>query len=79
MDEEALVTVSTHGSVLEAELAKSLLEGDGIYAFIHAPHSHDLYPGVLGEVMLQVRERDLKRAREILKSGTLSHDIDDET
>lgn len=74
MKEGNLITVSTHGSVLEAELAKSLLEGEGIDAFIHASFSHDLYPGVLGEVMLQVREEDLEQAREILDSGMVIDD-----
>ena len=66
---DALKTVSTHGTVLEAELVKSLLEAEGIEAFIHAPHAHDLYPGVLGEVMLQVRDRDVEDALKVLKDS----------
>jgi len=64
-----LKTVSTHGTVLEAELVKSLLEAEGIKAFIHAPHAHDLYPGVLGEVMLQVRDRDVEDALKVLRDS----------
>ena len=64
-----LKTVSTHGTVLEAELVKGLLEAEGIEAFIHAPHAHDLYPGVLGEVMLQVRERDVEDALKVLRDS----------
>ena len=64
-----LKTVSTHRTVLEAELVKSLLEAEGIEAFIHAPHAHDLYPGVLGEVMLQVRDRDMEDALKVLKDS----------
>jgi len=64
-----LVTLSTHSTMVEAELAKSLLEGAGIEAYIHAPHANALYPGVLGEVMLQVRESDLEKARDVLEEG----------
>lgn len=66
-----LVTVSTHPTIVEAELAKNILETAGIDAHIHAPHANALYPGVLGEVMLQVREEDLKKAQQALEEGTL--------
>lgn len=66
---EELVTVSTHPTMVEAELAKSILEMDGIEAHIHAPHANALYPGVLGEVMLQVRASDLPRALVVLEEG----------
>ena len=64
-----LVTVSTHPTMLEAELARSILEMDGIEAFIHAPHANALYPGVLGEIMVQVRASDLQRALVVLEEG----------
>ncbi len=64
-----LKTVATFGTVLEAELVKSLLEAEGIEAFIHAPHAHDLYPGVLGEVMLQVRKEDLEDSLKVLRDS----------
>ncbi len=64
-----LKTVSTHGTVLEAEMVKNLLESEGIEAFIHAPHSHDLYPGVLGDVMVQVRAGDVEDALKVLEIG----------
>ncbi|MGD8353644.1 MAG: DUF2007 domain-containing protein [Pseudomonadota bacterium] len=64
-----LVTVSTHPTMVEAEMAKGILEAAGIEAYIHAPHANALYPGVLGEVMLQVREEDLKKAEQALEQG----------
>jgi hypothetical protein len=64
-----LVTVSTHTTMVEAELAKGVLEAAGIEAFIHAPHANALYPGVLGEVMLQVKASDLEKAEEALEEG----------
>ena len=69
--ENDLVTVSTYPTMVEAELAKNILGAAGIEAFIHAPHANALYPGVLGEVMLQVREEDLKKAQQALEQGTL--------
>ena len=64
-----LVTVSTHPTMVEAELSRSILEMDGIEAFIHAPHANALYPGVLGEIMVQVRASDLQRALVVLEEG----------
>ena len=66
---DELETVSTHSNMVEAELAKSILELDGIEAYIHAPHANALYPGVLGGIMLQVRASDLKRALVVLEEG----------
>jgi len=67
---EELVTVSTHPNMVEAELAKSLLELAGIEAYIHAPHANSLYPGVLGEIMLQVGAADLEQAKGVLEDGS---------
>ena len=66
-----LVTVSTHPTMVEVELAKNILESAGIEAFIHAPHANALYPGVLGEVMLQVKAGDLEKARDALEEGEI--------
>lgn len=71
---EKLVTVSSHPNMVEAELAKSILESAGIDAHIHAPHANALYPGVLGEIMLQVRAEDLEGAREALVEGEVVKD-----
>ncbi len=67
--EEELKTVSTHPNMVEAELAKSILELARIEAFIHAPHANALYPGVLGEIMLQVGAADLQEAKRVLEEG----------
>jgi hypothetical protein len=63
------VTISTHTTIVEAELAKSILESAGIEAYIHAPYANALYPGVLGEIMLQVKKEDLAKAEEALEEG----------
>ncbi len=66
---EELKTVSTHANMVEAELAKSILELARIEAYIHAPHANALYPGVLGEIMLQVKASDLQEAKRVLEEG----------
>jgi len=68
---EELKTVSTHPTMVEAEMAKNLLESAGIEAYIHAPHANALYPGVLGEVMLQVKVSDLQGALQALEEGKI--------
>ena len=67
---DELITVTTFLTILEAEMAKSVLDASGIESFIHAPHANALYPGVLGEVMLQVREVDLDIAKSLLDEGS---------
>ena len=66
---EELVTVSRHPNMVEAELAKNILASAGIEAHIHAPHANALYPGVLGEIMLQVKASDIERAEHALEEG----------
>jgi hypothetical protein len=61
------VTLSTHSTDLEAEMVRSILADAGIEAFILNPHAHQLYPGILGGVELQVREEELSAARQLLE------------
>ena len=63
------ITVSTHTTMVEAELAKGILEAAGIEAFIHAPHANALYPGVLGEIIVQVKAEALEKAKQALEEG----------
>jgi hypothetical protein len=60
-------TLSTHANVIEAEMVRSILADAGIEAFVLNPNAHGLYPGVLGEVKLQVKEEDLEEARQLLE------------
>ena len=71
---EELETVSTHPNIVEAELAKSMLESAGIEAYIHAPHSNALYPGLLGDIKLQVKASELLRALNALEEGEILED-----
>jgi hypothetical protein len=69
-DADAPLTVARFGNLYEAQVAKSALEGSGIYAFI---------PGEMYAISrrvdtdtwfeLQVRQRDQARAQEILAAA----------
>lgn len=61
------VTVARYLDVTEAQLARVRLGGEGIEAFvIEGAGFNPLLSGAVGGVQLQVRERDIDRAREIL-------------
>ena len=61
------VTIAKYIDVTEAQLAKVRLGGEGIEAFvIEATGFNPLLSGAGGGVQLQVRERDIDRARAIL-------------
>jgi len=75
---EELETVSTHANIVEAEMAKSMLESAGIEAYIHAPHSNALYPGLLGDIKLQVKAADLQKAQDALEEGTVLEEDEDD-
>ena len=52
-------------SVIDAELAKNLLESEGISCVVSAANAARLSPGIEGQVM--VREEDAARAERILE------------
>src|SRR3954469_12409743 len=61
------VTVARYLDVTEAQLARVRLGGEDIEAFvIEGAGFNPLLTGAVGGVLLQVRERDQDRAREIL-------------
>ncbi|WP_394837268.1 DUF2007 domain-containing protein [Pendulispora rubella] len=69
MDAEDLVTVASFRTAPEAELAKELLENEGISAFLGNEMAAGLMPFLtpdLGGVTLQVQQKDAGRAREVL-------------
>ena len=64
-----LVTVAKYFSPTEAYVYRSLLESEGIRAFVFNEHFSNLYPfasSLTGGAQLKVNARDLERAREIL-------------
>lgn len=63
-----LIDVDSFRHYGDAATAKALLDSHGIPAVLANANSGDLFGGVLGEVRLQVAERDAERARELLRS-----------
>lgn len=77
MDDE-LVTVHNANWVHDALFVKSVLEVDGIDAFLPDEHTLSVDPGLgaaLGGVRVQVRASDAERAREVI-SEALSADFE---
>ncbi|MBL7154709.1 MAG: DUF2007 domain-containing protein [Phycisphaerae bacterium] len=70
MNQEKLVTVTTFGDYIEAELAKQTLEDFGIKSVITGGSMAMAYGPVpaLMDLQLQVFESQALRAREILES-----------
>jgi hypothetical protein len=75
-----LVTLRTCRDIHEAYLFRSVLEADGVEAFIPDEYMSPLHPAPVlftGGVRLLVRQEDVERAREILQSA--DEPGDDET
>jgi hypothetical protein len=71
-DPDALVLLRHCNDIHEAYLLRSVLEGDGIDAFIPDEFMSPLHPATVlaaGGVRLMVRAEDFARAQEILDSG----------
>ena len=68
-NKDDLVTIATFAGPVEAEIAKSQLESEGITSFLGNELASGMMPFLkpgLGGVSLQVAQHDVKRAREIL-------------
>jgi hypothetical protein len=61
-----LVTLATFPSVINAEIAKGLLETNGIEAFVANELTGGIMPYLPSTVRLSVARRDEARARELL-------------
>jgi len=75
---EKLVTVARFSDYMEAEMAKQLLEGEGITAFVMGQNVASIYGGVPAavDVQLQTPESQVARAMEVLESA-ISHEAED--
>jgi hypothetical protein len=61
-----MVTVKTYSNVPEAELERSFLAASGIKSYLVDENSASLGLGPIVQVRLQVRDKDAKRAKELL-------------
>ena len=64
---DKIVTLTTFIDLLQSELAKVKLEGEGIESFVSEDAVHSLYGYAAGAVKLLVKECDVERASQILK------------
>lgn len=78
---DKLVTVMTFNNSFEAQLAKNLLENEGIVSTVTGELSSDVLLGTglaCQQVALQVHERDAQRAVALLAEVALNKDWEDE-
>lgn len=65
---DKLVQVAAFFDLAEAHILKGLLESEGLEVFLFDEQAAAFAPLVVGGVRLMVREPDLERARELLKT-----------
>lgn len=70
-----MVTVASYNLPMEAELARSLLESEGIDVILR-DEGVATWGMAIGGVKLQVRQSDFEAARQILQDATASEDED---
>ena len=66
MNADELVAVSTFRSLADAQIAKGILDEDGIESMIRSDNAGGMYPA-LASADLLVRTEDLDRAAEALQ------------
>jgi hypothetical protein len=67
--DDDLVTIARFSSAIEAHLARTKLESEGIQAFVADEHMiaiNPIYDLALGGVKLQIKNSDVERARKSL-------------
>ena len=77
MDAEDLVVVATFRTVAEAELAKEMLDNEGISSFLGNEMATGLMPFLtsdLGGITLQVQQKNAVLAHDLLGTPPASHD-----
>ena len=65
MSSSDLITISTFRSTAEAEIAKGILDEEGIESMIRADNAGGMYPAISGAELL-VRSEDVDRAHDAL-------------
>jgi Putative prokaryotic signal transducing protein len=65
MKSSELITVSTFRSAADAQIAKGILDEEGVESMIRSDDAGGMYPGMAGADLL-VRAADLDRAKEAL-------------
>ena len=77
-----LITVESFSTALEAHLAKCKLESSGIWAVIfdeNVVNTNRMYSNAIGGVKVKVREEDVVKAKEILRSDSGENEAKEDT
>jgi tetratricopeptide (TPR) repeat protein len=74
-DNHQLVTVATFTHPTEANIAKTVLDTEGIWSFIADENINRLYPFLTRGIKLQVRQPDAERALELLNGKPAGADV----
>jgi hypothetical protein len=75
---DRLVTIASFASTLEAQMAKNLLETEGIPALVGGELIAEAFSGGAGEAQLQVRAQDAPRAVSLLADVAAKASLDDD-
>ena len=67
-----LIVVETFLSVADAQIAKGLLDDEGIESMIRSDNAGGMYPA-LADAELVVRAEDMQKAAEVLQGGVEEH------
>ncbi len=71
--EDKLVTIAEYMDSIEADMAKQTLEDFKIPAVVVGPNAGDLRVGALEMILLQVKQGDAERAKQILETQEQSY------
>ena len=66
MSSSKLITVSTFRSAADAQIAKGILDEEGIESMIRADNAGGMYPAISGADLL-VRSEDVAKAHDVLQ------------
>jgi hypothetical protein len=72
MNSSELIAVSTFRSTADAQIAKGVLDEEGIESIIRSDNAGGMYPALAGADLL-VRSEDLEKATEALNSAMANH------
>ncbi len=75
---DRLVTIASFAFTPEAQMAKNLLESEGIPAIVAGELTADAFAGAAGEAKLQVRAEDAQRAVSLLAETAAQASLDDD-
>lgn len=67
MNEESQIVLAEYNTLMEAEIAKSMLDSAGISSTIRNEYMSTIYPVGTMPAQLVVRKEDYERARDLLR------------